>query len=410
MNSNRNNMQKILSITLVASLALFIASCGGGAKDEKAQIGDMKAKVEKLKKDKAGIDAEINQLEEKIAKADPTAASVKEKLVSVTPIGSDTFTHYIELQGKIDAQNVAYAAPRNGTGGLVRSVHVKQGDVVRKGQLLLKLDDALQRQGVAAAEQGVAQARAGLDQAQSLYKRQQNLWKENIGTEVQVLNAKTNVDALQAQLNAAQAQLRSAQEQVAFTNVTAEISGTVNVVNVRAGEIFTAQAPTPQIQIVNTGDLKVLVQVPENYQDRVGVGNTLVVTFPELGNKTISTKVTVAGKLIDPVSRSFYVEGKLPQDKSFRPNQIANVRIRDYSAPNAVTIPVNTIQNDEKGKYVMVAVKEGNKLIARKRQVVIGQLYGEKLEVKSGLQSGDMLVTDGFQNLYEGQPITTTAS
>jgi multidrug efflux pump subunit AcrA (membrane-fusion protein) len=123
----------------------------------------------------------------------------------------------------------------------------------------------------------------------------------------------------------------------------------------------------------------------------------------------IVTKVSVAGRLIDPVTRAFYVEGKLPADKDLRPNQVALVNIQDYNAPNAITIPLNTIQNDEKGKYIMIAAKEGNRLVAKKRQIVIGQLYGDKLEVKSGLQPGDVVITEGFQNLYEGQPITTDA-
>ncbi len=79
----------------------------------------------------------------------------------------------------------------------------------------------------------------------------------------------------------------------------------------------------------------------------------------------------------------------------------------DYASNNAITIPVNTLQNDEKGKYVLVAEKEKDKLVARKRQITTGELYGDKLEVKSGLQPGDQLITDGFQGLYDGQTITT---
>lgn len=83
------------------------------------------------------------------------------------------------------------------------------------------------------------------------------------------------------------------------------------------------------------------------------------------------------------------------------------VKIQDYSANNAITIPMNTLQNDEKGKYVMVAVNENGKLVARKRQLEIGELYGNDLEIKAGLQPNDALITEGFQGLYEGQPLTT---
>lgn len=401
-----NNMQKILNLTVAASLVLLIAACGSSAKEEKGALGDKKAALEKLKAEQKKVVDEITKLEEEIAKLDPNAASnAKAKLVTVNTIGADTFTHFIDLQGKIDAQNVAFAAPRGG-GGLVRSVHVKQGDVVRKGQLLLKLDDAVQRQQLIAAQQQISGIKAQLDQAQSIYQRQQNLWKQNIGTEIQVLNAKTNVEALQSQLNSAQANVRLAQEQASFSNVTAEISGTINQVNVRPGEMFMGGGQ--QIQIVNTGDLKVLVQVPENYIGKVGVGSTLRVTLPEADNKVITTKVNVAGKLIDPNTRSFYIEAKIPSDKAFRPNQMALIQIQDYKKTDAITIPVNTLQNDDKGKFVMVAATEKGKLVARKKQVVIGELYADQLEVKSGLAAGDQVIIDGFQGLYDGQAITTT--
>lgn len=393
-------MQKLSTIMLSASLAMLVASCGG-AKDSKGDLGDKKAQLEKLKKQQKELNESITKLEDEISKVDSTVG-VKAKLVALSTVGTDTFTHFIDLQGKVDAQNVAFAAPR-GQGGLVRAVYVKQGDNVRKGQTLLKLDDAVQRQQLAGAEQQTTGIAAQLEQAKSVYQRQQNLWKENIGTELQVLNAKTNVEALQSQLNAARTNVQIAQEQVNFTNVAAEIDGTVNTVNVRAGEIFSAGAQ--QIQIVNTSDLKVLVQVPENYLEKISVGTNLRVTLPELNNKVVNTKVSVAGKLIDPITRAFYIEGKL-QGKDLRPNQIAIVQIQDYKAPNAITIPVNTLQNDDKGKFVLAAVTENGKLVARKKTIIVGELYGDKLEVKSGLQTGDKIITEGFQGLYDGQVIT----
>jgi RND family efflux transporter MFP subunit len=185
------------------------------------------------------------------------------------------------------------------------------------------------------------------------------------------------------------------------------MSGIADQVNIKVGEMFSPQSATMMgIRIVNTGDLKVVTQVPENYLGRVSVGSTLEVTLPE-ANKTITTKVNVAGKVIDPDSRTFYIEAKIPAGTNLKPNQIAMVKIKDYADVNAITIPVNTLQNDEKGKFVMVATKENGKLIARKRQVTVGELYNDQLEVKSGLQAGDVLITDGYQGLYDGQLIIT---
>lgn len=399
-------MQALIKILFFILPAAIIMGCGGAAKDEKAAVNDMKVKLVELKKQKTELDAEIRKIETELAKVDPTAA--REKLVGTATIGTSNFEHFIELQGKIDAENVAYVSPR-GQGGVVKGIYVKTGDRVRKGQLILKLDDAIARQGVVAAQQQLGGIQAQLEQARSLYQRQQNLWKQNIGTEVQVLNAKTNVDALESQLSAAKANVQLAQEQVNMANVYAGISGVVDDVNVKMGEFFSPQSaamPGSGIRIVNSSNLKVQVNVPENYINRIREGSELEVHLPELG-KTVKTKISVVGKLIDPTSRSFSVEARLPQDKDLRPNQIALVKIKDYSTPDAITIPVNTLQNDEKGKYVMVAVVENGKKVARKKQINVGELYGDRLEVRSGLAAGDQLIVEGFQNLYDGQPVTT---
>jgi multidrug efflux pump subunit AcrA (membrane-fusion protein) len=138
----------------------------------------------------------------------------------------------------------------------------------------------------------------------------------------------------------------------------------------------------------------------------VKVGSNVQVYLPDF-NRTINAKVTVAGRTIDPTSRAFYIEARIPSSAEFKPNQVAVVKIQDYAAPNAVTIPVNVLQNDEKGKFVMVAAKEGANMVARKRTVTVGELYEDKLEVKSGLQAGEVLITEGFQGVYDGQAITT---
>jgi membrane fusion protein, multidrug efflux system len=165
-----------------------------------------------------------------------------------------------------------------------------------------------------------------------------------------------------------------------------------------------ATAAGPQIRIVNTGSLKVIAEVPENYLGRIGKGSNLKTTLPNI-NKTINAKVTVAGKIIDPNRRTFTIEAPIPSNPDFKPNQIATVQVQDYAAPEAITIPVNTLQNDDQGKFVMVAVKEGGRLVAHKRPITVGELYQDKLEVKSGLQATDQLITEGFQNLYDGQAI-----
>ncbi len=380
---------------------ITLASCA--PKDKNAELTEKKAKLEALKKQQTDVAGDITKLEAEIAKLDTSAKKEeKPKLVTLGTIAPETFTHYIDLQGKIDAVNISYITPR-GAGGQVRALYIKKGQSVSKGQLVLKLDDAMSNQSVVAAKQGLETIKTQLGYAQDMYNRQNNLWKQGIGTEVQLITDKNNVELLQNQLKSAQEQVKLNEQQQSFTSVYSDVSGVAEDVNVREGELF---AGAGQIKIVNNTNLKVVTQIPENYLGKVNVGSHIKVTLPDQ-NKTLDATVTAGGQMIDPNSHSFWVEAQLPADKDLRPNQVALVRIQDYSAPNAITIPVNVLQNDEKGKFVIVAVTENGKTIARKRSVAIGELYGDKLEIKSGLVAGDKIIVDGFQGVYDGQLLTT---
>lgn len=400
-------MNNALKLSFAAAIAVTLVACGAGAKDKKGDIGDMKVKLEKLKKEKNELDADIRKLEDDIAKADPAAAQQAKKLVGVDTLRIQDFAHYIELQGKIDADGIGYVAP-SGQGGQVKAVYVKLGSRVSKGQLILKLDDAIAKQGVVAAQQQTGVLKARLAQAQTVYERYQNLWKQNIGAEIQVINAKADVDALQSQLNAAQAQVRLAQEQANMSNVYAGISGVIDEMNVKVGEFFSPQSaamPHSGIRIVNTSNLKIVTKVPDNYIGRVKQGEKVVVEVPESGKPAFNTTISVVGASVDPTTRSFITEAKLPSDPMLKPNQTATMKILDYEAKAAVAVPVNVVQSDEKSKFVYVMEKAGDKMIARKKTVIVGEAYGGLIEIKSGLTGGDIIITEGYQTVYDGQTV-----
>ena len=401
-------MRNIFKLTLLVSLVALLAACGSSSKEKKGEAGDLKVKLEKLKKEKNGLDAQIRQVEEQLAKAEPSSVHTQ-KLVSVDTLRIQDFTHFIELQGKIDADNVVYVSPA-GQGGIVKAVYVKSGSRVSKGQTILKLDDALARQAVVGAQQQAGVLKARLAQAQTLYERHQNLWKQNIGAEVNVINAKAEVDALQSQLRAAQAQVSMAQEQSDQSNVRAQISGVVDQVNIKVGEFFSPQSaadPRSGIKIVNNSSIKIVTAVPENYASRVKKGDKVEVVVPESGKPAYKSTISVVGAAVDPTTRSFTTEAKLPSDPMLKPNQLATMKILDYQSKDAVTVPINVVQSDEKGKYVYVAEKSGNKTIARKKTVIAGESYNGVMEIKSGLAGGDLIISEGYQTVYDGQVVMT---
>lgn len=392
-------MKHISKVFFLSILSLAVA-CGG--KDN--SIEGKKASLESLKKQALELNAQIANLEKELAKSG-AGATAQAVVVNISPVVAQDFNHYIEIQGKIESESVSFVTPRAG-GGQVKAVYVKRGDKVKKGQLLLQLDNSLIKQSVAAAAQNIETVKAQAALAKSVYEKQKNLWEQNIGSEIQLLTAKTNAEALGSQLKAAMEQLGMAKDQLAFTSIYSDVDGVAEEVNVKVGEIFMGAG---QLKIVNTDRLKLTSQVPENYAGKINVGTDVTLIFPDL-DKTLDTKLTVVGRVIDPLSRSFFVEAKLPMDKNFRPNQLAQVKIKDYTKKNAISIPINIVQNDDKGKFVYVAANENGKLVARKRMVTTGEFYANAIEILSGLAAGEQVVTEGYQNIFDGQNLTVNTN
>jgi membrane fusion protein, multidrug efflux system len=402
------NMQTTTKIFTAAFVLLLASSCSNSNKDATALLNDKKAALEKLKAEKTKANDAIVKMQDELAKLDTNAAnSAKIKLVATVPVSVQNFQHFIDLQGQVNADNISYISPRMGP-SQVKAVLVRQGQFVKKGQLLLKLDDAIIRQQVVASRQQVEGVKTQLAFAKNIYQRQKNLWDQGIGTEVQLITAKTNVQGLEDQLKASAEQIKVAIEQLNTANVYSDVSGVADEVNIKVGETFMGMtAMGAQIKIVNTSSLKVVTSIPENYLTRVRTGIPAIVSIPDI-NKTFNSSVSLISQSVD-ANRGFTVDVKIPFDKNVKPNQSAKVKIMDYNAPNAIVIPINMVQADEAGKYVYVLEKGSNgKAYAKKKNVVIGEVYGSNVEIKAGLSAGEQLITEGFQNLYENQLITTS--
>ena len=401
-------MKKLTFALLTVTTLALLAACGGSNKDAAALISDKKAAIEKLKSQNTKNEEEIKKLQAELEKIDSnTANAAKIKLVNVAPVVVQDFKHYIDLQGHVDAENISYISPR-GMPGQVKAVDVVQGQYVKKGQALLKLDDAIMQQQVVAARQQLEGIKTQLSFARNLYNRQKNLWEQGIGTEVQLITAKTNVESLENQLKSAQESVQVAVEQLKTANVVSDVNGVADIVNIRVGETFQGMTQAgPQIKIVNTSSLKVVSNIPENYLTRLHKGTPVEVVIPD-ANKKVNSSISLISQAIDITQRGFVAEARIPADPALKPNQTAILKIMDYTAPNAVVIPVNTVQTDETGKYVYVLVQGSNgRSVAKKQTVLIGEVYGNNVEIKSGLKGGEQLVVEGYQSLYEGQLIST---
>lgn len=365
-------MKKILYI----SAAILLAACNNQPKDKKAELAD-------LKKQQADINAKITKLQTEIGAKD----SVKSTDVSVVEVKQSPFTNYINLQGRIDAKDNVLAYPQ--AGGVITAIYVKVGDHVSKGQVLVQLDNSVQRQAI-------AQTEAQVNLAKTLYDRQKNLWDQKIGTEVQFLQAQANLQTVDKQL----AGLR---QQSDMYRIVSPINGTVDQMDLKLGQAAAPGATT--IRIVNTESLKVKADVPETYSSNVKQGDLVNVVVPD-ANDSLMAKVTFAGKVIDPGSRSFPIEIQLPGRSTLRPNMTVVLKVADYSSKNAIVVPVKAIQKSEAGDFVFV----NENGVAKKKNIKEGASYGGQTEIKSGLSTGEKLITDGSSDIEDGDKVRVLQS
>lgn len=356
---------------LIASVVLFLAACANNPENKQAELA-------KLKKEQADLNAKISKLEAEIG--DKKEEIVKD--VSIYEVVASTFKNYVEIQGKIDAEeNVQVNAEAM---GVITNVYVSIGQNVSKGQVLAQIDDAVLRQNL-------AQVQNSLDLATTLFNRQKNLWDQKIGTEVQYLSAKSQKESLEKQI-------AIVKQQASMYKIKSPISGTVDQMDYKVGQAI--QPGIPGIRVVNASNLKAKALVSEAYAGRIDKGDEVKVYFPNI-NDSLSTKLSFASKTIDPASRSYNIEVNLPSRKTFQPNMLAILKIVDYKKENALTVPIKAIQKSEKGDYVYLL--EGGK--AKRAVITVGNTYNGNAEILSGLKAGDQVVTMGFNGLNEGDSL-----
>jgi RND family efflux transporter MFP subunit len=370
-------MKKLLFFT---GLLFILAGCGGKSGDKKTQLEQLKKQHDKLTEQIAGLEKELT----------PAGAVISTR-VSVENISKQTFEHYIEVQGRIDGNENIAVSPRN-QGGTVTRILVHEGETVVKGQVLAELDAEV-------LKQQLSDLRNKLAFVTDIFSRQKTLWDQKIGSEVQYLKAKNDMESVQFSIATLEDQLKMAV-------ITSPINGTVEDIPIKVGQLASPASPIPAFRIINFSKAKALADVGEAYSSKVSTGDQVKVLLPDL-NRELTETITFASKYINPTNRTFLVEAALQaSDIHYRANMIAVLRIKDYTNPAAIAIPQNYIQNSrDDGQFVFLAVEENGKKIARKRTITPAVSYNGLTEVVNGLNEGDKIITAGFKDLYNGQPI-----
>lgn len=368
--------------SLIWAVALGAVAC---SQESSTDLAKLQGERDSLVALTQTVATRIQEIDAQLASLDSTRELTSITVLEVRP---ETFVHSFEALGKVEADRSVNLLPE--MGGQIKRVLVTEGERVAAGQTLIELDNSVMRSSL-------DEVKKSLSLATTLFEKQERLWKQGIGSEVQYLQAKTNKESLEQRI-------QTVQNQLAMTRVKAPFAGTVDEMNAKEGEFA---APGMALgRLISSGKASVTADIPESYSNVVGKGQKVDLFFPSL-NKSLEARVTQVSDYINPDNRTYKVFVNLPATGEYKPNMLAKVRVRDYEANQALSVPAALVQQDMSGNnYVFVwkLVKDGIGLV-EKRAVEVGKNNGEQVEIKSGLALGETLVDKGARTVRDGQSV-----
>ncbi len=374
-------MKKILILLITSG---FLFSCSNGGTDNesvKKQIAEYKIEI-------SDINAKIVELEKQLTKNLDGKEHIAKTVIKTALVKKQAFAHYFEAMGELESVNAAFISPE--TSGQITEVRVDEGQKVKKGQLLAKLNTSI-------IEKNISEVKTQLELAEIIYNKQKELWGKNIGSERQYLEAKNNYESLQNKLNTLGAQYN-------MSIIKAPISGYVEQIILKEGEL--ASPGMQLMQIVNIDQLYVTVKLSEAYLSAVHVDDMVEIRFPSFPEMILTKTIYRISNVVNKQNRTFDVQVKIDNpDGILKPNLLASIRINDYNSKASIIVPTILIKEDMKGKYLFVAEQNSENWVVKKNYIETGISYQSNTEVLSGLEEGQQIITDGYSNVSAGMTV-----
>jgi RND family efflux transporter MFP subunit len=375
-------MKRIQTLMLLA-VTVSIISCSQ-PDDAQKLLKDL----EKYQKEIRDLEGKIEATRKQIDGLDNGSDARYHEPVVVESLSPITFRHFFEANGAIVPVDEAFISPE--ISGQIVEIAVQEGQRVRKGQLLVKLNTEV-------TEKSIAEIKTSLQLANDVFERQQRLWEQKIGSEMQYLEAKNNKASLENRLETTMAQLRMA-------TIYSPVSGVVERINQKKGEL--AMPGVQLMRVVSLDEVFVRADVSERFLPAISKGDEVELLVPSYPDFRIKTTIHRTGNVVNMNNRTFEVELKVKNnDELLKPNMIAVIVVNDFSADSAVVVPTRIIKEDLKGKYVYVAVNQQNDMIARKKYITPGISHQNKTLVTEGLSFGEQVITDGYNRVNDGMLI-----
>ncbi len=375
------------SMKYLALILITLTAIACGEQDTNTLEAKQKELIEK-ENELADLKAEIVKIKSEINAMDTNARSNAIAVKALT-IEAGLFKNPFQMQGLVESDQNVMVSPEV-PAKLVR-VHVREGQRISKGQLIASLDGSV-------ASSQIAELENALFLAKTNYEKQERLWNQNIGSEMQYLQAKNNYENLQKSI-------ATAKQQLGKYSLTSPINGTVDAIMANEGELVGSITGGPIARIVNLKDIKVKANVSESYISQVMRGQEVQLHFPSI-DLTLNEKIAAVGNVIDVNNRTFTVIVKPSKELSkLKPNMLCMMTAYDYVEENTISVPTRLIRTSEDKHFIYVVKTNGEKREVEKRFIEIGDQFPTATIVTAGLEQGDLVITEGVNNVIPGDEV-----
>ncbi|WP_269531162.1 efflux RND transporter periplasmic adaptor subunit [Chitinimonas sp. BJYL2] len=341
----------------------------------------------------------------------PEGSGDKAQLVTTLIAQARDVPLRVEAQGTVTALNSVELRPQ--VSSTIRTIHVREGQDVRAGQVLFTLDTRNDAAKVAQSDADLAQVRAQLKDAERALARAQELRRQNFVSQSAVDSAQSSADALKASLAAREAALGSAKVALSYQTITAPFAGRIGAIDVHPGALVQPGMAAPLTTITQLDPVSVAFTLPERELSRLlasqAQGEAPAQVLPDQG-KPIPGKLRFVDNKVDTATGTILVKAEFPNTQRLLwPGAFARVAIELGTEKQAVVLPSGALQTGPQGGFVYVVADDNT---VKPQPIKLSRMIteeGKQFGIVSGVKAGNKVVVEGGGNLRPGATVKEAA-